>query len=831
MAIVKMRRVLPLFLLVLMISPFLAVFGGAAEASAHTPFRGGAVGVATASSEDRDTPLWGVQLDWSADSAAQYAGRLGRPAALYAHDMSLPVREHERTAIPQFLRQTGAEGADALITVNPGIPLTQVDSGAAASLAQDIDAMAEGFEGRLFIRFAPDMNASWVAWGQNPGPYVAAFRSVSEAMRAGLDDPVMVWSPVQGRDYPFGRAPGAAEPGAPEFGDLDTNSDGAWNGDDAAYGPYYPGDDAVDWVGLSAVHDDTAGGPPVNTLPGPDGLATLLGPASGGATVDSDFYATYAEARGKPLLLETGAFYSPAADGPSEGDIKGAWLRETLAAPGAGYAGIGAVLWNETVEQRASGEVAIDWRLTTDAGTAATLADALEEAGFTTGPLRDVAASGVASGVAGDGVVSGGWAWLTAGAALLAAALLWALPLRWPATRSWAYRGEGARDTRVDMLRGMAILFVVVNHVGLTSLFQLLTQETIGAVSGAEFFVLLSGAVLGMVYGPRIKDSLGDVVDKTTGRSGKLYLTALAVVMVVFAVSLLPGIHSSVLTAFTDQGTGADGRAAAGRTYDMYSEMDGLLQFPVPAWLIPKILLLQFGPWQFNIMGLYVVLLLASPLILWALSRGKTWVVLLSSGALYAAGSLLRVRLLPSQFEDSFPLMVWQVLFVLGLTAGYHRRALVAWFTGRKGVLALCVLLTVLFALFAWSNPYLSNAYDLRLALLPDAVHQTLYADYFGRTYLGVGRLANVLLVIVTAYALLTAYWSLLEKALGWFLIPLGQATLYVFIVHVFLILALANIPALQLGNIWLNTGAYVVVMALVWIMVKTRFLFRFIPR
>ena len=61
--------------------------------------------------------------------------------------------------------------------------------------------------------------------------------------------------------------------------------------------------------------------------------------------------------------------------------------------------------------------------------------------------------------------------------------------------------------------------------------------------------------------------------------------------------------------------------------------------------------------------------------------------------------------------------------------------------------------------------------------------------------------------------------------------VAVSFATLYVFIVHVFLILALANIPALQLGNIWLNTGAYVVVMALVWIMVKTRFLFRFIPR
>jgi hypothetical protein len=77
----------------------------------------------------------------------------------------------------------------------------------------------------------------------------------------------------------------------------------------------------------------------------------------------------------------------------------------------------------------------------------------------------------------------------------------------------------------VDFLRGLAIVFVVVNHVGMTSLFQLFTQEAVGFVSGAELFVLFSGLVLGMVFGPRVKDNFGDVVDHTTKRAGKLYAT------------------------------------------------------------------------------------------------------------------------------------------------------------------------------------------------------------------------------------------------------------------------------------------------------------------
>ncbi len=130
------------------------------------------------------------------------------------------------------------------------------------------------------------------------------------------------------------------------------------------------------------------------------------------------------------------------------------------------------------------------------------------------------------------------------------------------------------------MLRGLAIVFVVVNHVGINSVFQLLSQETLGVVSGAELFVMLSGVVLGMVYGPRIATELGDVVDGTTKRAWKLYFTALAVVLIVYGLSLLPFINAAAVTTFTDQGTGGAGRAAAGTTYDLYAGMEGVAAVP-----------------------------------------------------------------------------------------------------------------------------------------------------------------------------------------------------------------------------------------------------------
>jgi fucose 4-O-acetylase-like acetyltransferase len=132
---------------------------------------------------------------------------------------------------------------------------------------------------------------------------------------------------------------------------------------------------------------------------------------------------------------------------------------------------------------------------------------------------------------------------------------------------------------------------------------------------------------------------------------------------------------------------------------------------------------------------------------------------------------------------------------------------------------------------FSWSNPYLSSPQDVRLALISDNAYRNIYAALFERTYLEPGRLLNVVLVVIAGYALLSAYWKPIDAAMGWFFIPLGQATLYVFIMHIFFALIISNVPVLREGTVWLNSLAYVLVLLLMWAMVKTKFLFRIVPR
>jgi hypothetical protein len=72
---------------------------------------------------------------------------------------------------------------------------------------------------RVFLRFASEMNGKWVAYSGDPALYREKFRLVAKAMRRRAPNVAMVWCPYA---LPAGPIPS-----------------------------YYPGDEAVDWVGVN----------------------------------------------------------------------------------------------------------------------------------------------------------------------------------------------------------------------------------------------------------------------------------------------------------------------------------------------------------------------------------------------------------------------------------------------------------------------------------------------------------------------------------------------------------------------------------------------------
>ncbi|MHA7209732.1 OpgC domain-containing protein [Arthrobacter sp. MDT1-65] len=799
---------------------------------------------------------FGPELDWASDSARAYADRTGVTPSFFSRPVTYPLDAAAERSLDDLARQEAPLGALAVVTLEPSVPLGELTADDAARLGDTLRAVTDEFDTAFFVRFAPEMNGTWFGWGQQPAAYTDAFRTVADAVHRKVPDAAMVWAPSYAAGYPFTEAYGAVEglaSGAVTA--LDTNGNGLIDGGDDPYAPYYPGDDAVDWVGLSLYHfgsyeqggtrsaDGTreySGAITTSVVPERDKFADQLagtyGAAPGAPRID--FAKDYAAAKGKRLFVQTAALHDPEdAESVPGAEIKRAWLDQLFdPAVAERYPEIGMIAWLEASrpEPEAQGHT-VDWGLSADEATTATLRDALAASPTVRlGPVTEVVDAEDANGSTRQVWQSGAPAGTVMGWLVLCVVGLFALVLLAGLARRvvphWRYPDEHApRDARIDLLRGWIITSVIVTHIEVAGPWSFISRTLIGTITGAELFVLLSGVVLGMVHPMAVKRrGAVEAAKGTTRRAVKLYVTALVVVLTVYLLSLVPFIDASVLTTFTDRGTGGDGSGAAGRVYDLYPNVERLFDYPPAGYALRDLLLLAMGPWAFNIMGLYVVLTLTVPLLVLMLRKRLWWLLLIISWTLYAVDALFSLRVLPSQFQDVFPLLTWQVIFVHGVVLGYHRRAVIdALSTPRGKVLAGAA--AGLYAL-ALGTLWLDQALGLGLPFIPSGFYGTLYDSAYVRVFLQPGRLIDLAFFILAAHVVLTSFWRPISRLTGWLYIPLGRASLYVFIVHVFFVLVVANIPRLDPASVWQGLVIHAAVTLLIWVMVKKRFLFSVIP-
>lgn len=396
------RRVHRLSRLAFLAVPLLLVGGCAAGAPASTPSPVASAAttkepVATApvatATESGPRPIpafspgdgraWsGMNLDWANDSIAAVAERLGVTPAAWVQFVRFPLTDGDRQNLDAFFEQVGAVHGVAVVTLEPHDGLGSVTSDAAEDLAAVLDAAWETRGVRTLVRFAHEMNGSWYAWGQQPAEYVEAFRTVASAVHAGAPASAMVWAPNEGAGYPFSGGPYEALPGSPNRAALDTDGDGELTRLDDPYAPYWPGDDAVDWVGMSLYFWGVAYPWGENEVPPEGRFAGALHGVPSGAHEDEvpvpDFYATYAEGHDKPMaIIETAALYDPAGGGPTESDVKSAWFAQVFSADTVReFPRIQMINWFEWRKEEPEVGSTIDWRLSGDAALGRGLLDA-----------------------------------------------------------------------------------------------------------------------------------------------------------------------------------------------------------------------------------------------------------------------------------------------------------------------------------------------------------------------------------------------------------------------------------------------------------------------
>ncbi len=322
----------------------------------------------------RDGALVGVNPDWADQTLEQYAAAIGHRPAVAVSFADVPMSDTDRTNVVAAGEQVTRNGGVLLLTLEPKMGLAAVTPAVAADVAE-VAASIEDTGTPVIVRFAHEMNGSWYPWGQQPTEYIAAFRTMSEAVREGTQATAMMWAPNYGGGYPFTGGAFEARPGSPEFAVLDTDQDGVLTAADDPYAAYYPGDDVVDWVGMSLYHWGAAHPWGENELP-EDGkfvqqLTGRYNGSGGDDTVVPDFYTLYGADRNKPVAVpETAALVVPRGDPAGERAIKRAWWRQIFSTETAtAFPALRMVNWFEWSKFEPEVGDEVDWTITSDEAT------------------------------------------------------------------------------------------------------------------------------------------------------------------------------------------------------------------------------------------------------------------------------------------------------------------------------------------------------------------------------------------------------------------------------------------------------------------------------
>ncbi|KAJ3191178.1 hypothetical protein HK101_008005 [Irineochytrium annulatum] len=224
------------------------------------------------------------------DRPSKFNQRIGFNAGVFQLSQGIPVLD---TSVNPPLNHTADfsvlddnTNAALFLTVYPnngqgdGISLVQ-DSDRQALAAQLISISNTGRQ--VYVRYAPEMNGQgWFIYQKaSQAEYIASYIALVNAVRSqpGGDAIAFVWAPNLSQEY---------------TSDL--------------YAGWYPGDEYVDWVGLSIYWKGPKGHYPwhARTLAPSDFIAQIIdGFGSDGSA--TSFYNLYCVARGKPFVLTEGA--------------------------------------------------------------------------------------------------------------------------------------------------------------------------------------------------------------------------------------------------------------------------------------------------------------------------------------------------------------------------------------------------------------------------------------------------------------------------------------------------------------------------------------------
>jgi hypothetical protein len=285
----------------------------------------------------------------------------------------------------------------------------------------------------------------------------------------------------------------------------------------------------------------------------------------------------------------------------------------------------------------------------------------------------------------------------------------------------------GKRVDAIDFWRGFALLTIFIDHVP-ENAFQHITFKNFGLSDAAELFVFLSGVSVALAYGTRFfKGETWGAVRAVLRRAFTLYW-----------VQALTSLLIIGLFAFAAGWWDND---------DLVEDPDRDLIVSSPVQGIPAMLAMMHQLGNVNILPMYIMLLLMTPVLLW-LARRNDWLMLGASVTFYAVVRWFELNMPTWPLEGGwyFNPLAWQLLFAIGIFVG--RRVMTGGIGYDRRLFALCLAIVV-GAAFA-----ITDGFHLVPGLWGDQLYDVLDHD---KSSLGLVRLVHFMaLAYVVSHSGLT---------------------------------------------------------------------------
>lgn len=297
------------------------------------------------------------------------------------------------------------------------------------------------------------------------------------------------------------------------------------------------------------------------------------------------------------------------------------------------------------------------------------------------------------------------------------------------------------------------------------------SNQTFGFVSAAEGFIFLSALLCGRVFGKKLKEQGPEFVWRKLGaRAGRLYAYHLFLLAVAFTVVARVAVHTKQpsLTGLLD--------------FYLAHHIDGVIAS----------VLLVYRPPLLDILPMYILFLIGTPLALW-LGNRYSWRIVLIPSLLLWMGAQFGLRSaaytsfvhwtgvdIPFSALGAFDLYAWQLLWAAGLWVGSGAPGVIQMKPHPKLAVGISILIALCMLIARHTGVW-------------DVLNAQPWAPLTDKWHLGALRILNF-----TALAIL--FSTVQPFTVKWLgrgpLVVLGQASLEVFCAHLlvcFAALALVN--------------------------------------